>query len=104
NNSATAGSMTVFNLQGALLGIGSGFLIFNDGSNASSATMNNNGATAGGFALGGETQFNSVASTVFSSAASATINNNGAAFAEGGGFTDFHGFSTAGSATINNDS
>ena len=127
-NSATAGSNTVYtNNGGAVSNANGGLLQFLDTSTAGSATINNNGATAGG-AFGGATRFydssmagsaaitnygstsNDAAagSTTFndtSSAGSATISNYNAADVNGhGGETYFNNTSTASSATITNGS
>ncbi|MEP7016233.1 MAG: autotransporter domain-containing protein, partial [Verrucomicrobiota bacterium] len=99
-NGATAGSMTVFTSQGALLNLSiGGATEFSDTSNAGSAMITNEGGVVSG-AHGGETDFVGTAS-----ASSATITNNGGLVSgANGGQTLFLSSSTAGSASITNNS
>src|SRR4029450_5081345 len=84
-NSATAGSMTTFTNNGAIISVG-GETAFFDMSTAGSATITNNGGTVSG-AGGGFTRFFNM-----STAGSATITNNGGTVSgAGGGFTQFFG-------------
>jgi autotransporter-associated beta strand protein len=96
-NSATAGSMTTFTNNGAIISVGGETAFFNM-STAGSATITNNGGTVS-VAGGGFTRFFNN-----STAGSATITNNaGTVAGAGGGFTEFFDTSTAGSASITNN-
>ncbi len=103
-NSATAGTMTAYDLKGSTQTgtFDSAFLLFHDTSTAGSAKITNEAETVAN-CIGAETQFRNS-----SSAGDALIINNGAAFADtaagmevaAGGFTTFYMASTAGNATL----
>jgi hypothetical protein len=101
-NSATAGSGTLFTNSGGLVtfGSGGGVMRFHDSSTAGSATITNNGGMVNFQPGGGFTEF---ANT--STAANATITNNGGTVngAFDGGFTRFLDTSTAGNGTFTNN-
>jgi autotransporter-associated beta strand protein len=95
NNSATAGSGTVFTNNGATVAnFGAGGIIefFNTSTAGNGTFINNGGAVSG--ARGGVTVF-------FSTAGNGTVINNGGTFSgAGGGETAFEIGSTAGNATL----
>jgi autotransporter-associated beta strand protein len=97
-NSASAGTRTLFTNTGAVVEFGSGHMLFFDTSSAAGATINNDGGTGDG-AFGGMTLFFNA-----STAATATIRNSpGTISSAQGGSTLFFDTSTAANATITND-
>ena len=97
-NSATAGSLTTFTLNGSDGTITPSVLQFRNNSTAGSGTFINNPGTGSGTAFGLTDFFES------STAGNGTfINNGGAVSGAEGGITRFEVSSTAGSATITNN-
>ncbi len=98
-NSATAGTMTVFNNTGGIaMNAVPGFINFYNTSSAGSATFNNNGGTFAG-AGGGGTQFIDTGTT----AATGLFHNNGGTVSGSfGGATNFVNGTAANGTFINN--
>jgi autotransporter-associated beta strand protein len=97
-NSATAGSQTVFTINGdKISGVPPSLLEFFDSSTAGNGTFITNGPTANGI-HGGETHFFDT-----STADNATFTNNGGTLSGISGSTRFFNSSTAGNATFINN-
>jgi autotransporter-associated beta strand protein len=97
-NTSSAGTAAITNEGGTVSSGSGGFTLFADNSTAGSATISNDGGTASG-AGGAETDFNNA-----STAGSASIINNGAMISTANGATTlFRDTSNAGSAAITNN-